>query len=71
MRPHKLRLLPGLKWQGHLIIIASVPDGYAVQFDATGIDSGMKQHIYDRAVLSARQLKDWTGYRESEATGRP
>jgi hypothetical protein len=59
-----LLLLPGLRWQGKLRVVSRTAGGYAVEFDAVGIDSGAKQFIYDRAVLSPKQLADWTGWRE-------
>jgi hypothetical protein len=62
--PHRLKLLPGLRWKGELVIMSSDKKGYAVQFNATGIDSGQVQYIYDRAVLTVKQLKDWTGWSE-------
>lgn len=60
--PNKLKLLPGLRWSGELKILAERRDGYTVQFNAQGIDSGAVQYIYDRTVLTAKQLKDWTGW---------
>lgn len=63
----KLKLLPGLKWTGTIRVLSSDSDSYAVQFDAKSTDPRVGfPFIYDRAVLSARQLEDWTGYRADE-----
>jgi hypothetical protein len=63
----KLKIKPGLKWKGHLRIIASDSDSYIVQFDAESTDPGVEfKFIYDRTVLTPRQLEDWTGYRADE-----
>lgn len=62
--PNKLKLLPGLRWKGELQILEKRKGGYCVGFNAEGMDSGQKQYIYDRTVLTAKQLKDWTGWSE-------
>ena len=63
----KLKIKDGLKWKGSLRILSSDNDSYVVQFDAESTDSRVEfGFIYDRTVLSARQLEDWTGYRKDE-----
>jgi hypothetical protein len=57
---NKLDLLPGLKWKGYLKILEVRKDGYVVQFTAQG-SAGW---VYDHAVLTAKQLKNWTGWSE-------
>jgi hypothetical protein len=56
--PGKLDLLPGLKWKGYLKILEERKDGYVVQFTA----QSASEWIYDHTVLTAKQLKDWTGW---------
>lgn len=59
----KLKLLDGLKWRGHLTVIAKLDDGrYLVDFDANANYPTAEGWIGDRASLTAKQLKDWTGY---------
>lgn len=63
----KLKILPGLKWTGTLRVLSSDTDSFVVQFDAKYTDPSVEfPFIYDRTVLSARQLEDWTGYRRDE-----
>lgn len=62
--PHKLELLPGLRWKGSLSVVQRDGKKFVVQFNAQGIDSGAVQYIYDRTVLTAKQMKDWTGWSE-------
>ena len=65
--PRTLPLLPGLKWTGKLTILSSDGDSYVVQFDAEIIDPRVEfRHVYDRTVLTAMQLHDWTGWRADE-----
>ncbi len=65
----KLKLLPGLKWKGHLTIIATDRTGYVVKFTAEIVDPRVEfRHVYDQTTLSAMQLFDWTGYREESDT---
>lgn len=63
----KLKLLPNLRWSGSLKVFGKEPAGYAVQFDAVvdAMPEGSERIVYDRAVLSAKQLEDWTGWKES------
>jgi hypothetical protein len=68
--PHTLKLLPGLRWTGSLTILGRHERGFVVGFNAEGIDSGEKQYIYDRAVLTPQQLKDWTGWSEGDETAK-
>lgn len=64
--PHTLPLLPGLRWQGKLQILGRDDHGgYIVGFDAE--DPGAhpnERHVYDQKALTAKQLKDWTGWEE-------
>ena len=63
--PMKLKIRSGLRWRGSLTVIERRgDDGYLVQFDAevVGASAGSARHVYDRALLSAAQLVDWTGY---------
>jgi len=63
--PRKLKLLPGLRWRGQLTIMSIEPSGYAVAFDAEATDPEViSRFIFDRAVLTAKQIKDWTGWEE-------
>lgn len=62
--PHKLKLLSGLRWTGSMALLSADDGGYVVAFNAEGIDSGAKQFIYDRAVLTAKQVHDWTGWKK-------
>lgn len=65
--PHELKLLPGLKWRGKLRIVAREPDGrYVVGFDAEDPKADpQERYVYDRTVLTAQQLKAWTGWEEA------
>lgn len=51
-------LLPGLRWSGKLKIVAIDPGGYVVGWDARDKNG---TYIYDRAVLTAAQIQEWTG----------
>lgn len=63
--PMKLKLLPGLRWSGSLKVLGREPAGYTVAFDAVSVArDGSHLFIYDHAVLSAKQLEDWTGWKE-------
>ena len=69
--PHKLKLLPGLRWSGQLTVLEQVGAGYAVAFDAVDARADpQERHVYDRAVLTAKQLKDWTGWEWRETHRR-
>lgn len=59
-----LKLLPGLRWTGKLRILQRLGASYTVAFDAEGTDSGEKYFIYDHTVLTANELKKWTGWSE-------
>ena len=50
-----------LRWSGRLRVLTVDNAGIAVEFDAWGMDSGEKQYIFDRAVLTPKQFTDWTG----------
>ena len=67
IRPNKLALLPGLRWEGSLRIISKEPNGdYAVEFDAVAPKADTQErYVFDRTVLTAKQLKDWTGWEET------
>lgn len=62
--PMKLDLLPGLRWAGHLTVLREHEDGYAVEFDATDAKATTERYVMDRTVLTAKQLCDWTGWKE-------
>jgi hypothetical protein len=63
--PLKLDLPPGLRWRGKLTVTARAVDGYAVEFNAESPKADpQERYVYDRAVLTAKQLKDWTGWSE-------
>jgi hypothetical protein len=61
--PVKLSLLPGLRWSGKVVITGPSGEGYAAQFDAeiVGAAAGEARIVYDHAVLSRKQVKEWTG----------
>ncbi len=62
--PFDLPLLPGLRWAGKLRVLSREADGrYAVAFDAEDARADLQERfVYDRAILTAKQLKDWTGF---------
>lgn len=64
MRILTLKLLPGLKWSGKLKVEQKRDDGYLVSFDAEDPSSTTERYVYDRTVLSADKLYEWTGWRE-------
>lgn len=55
--PRKLPLLDGLRWRGSMIVEGPREGGFQVQWDA----QSQTEWIYDRATLSAEQIRDWTG----------
>lgn len=61
--PRTLKLLEGLRWKGKMRVMRKSDDGYDVQFDAEIVDPelGGPKIVYDHGVLSADQIKDWTG----------
>lgn len=59
--PVRLPLLDGLRWQGHLTINARDAEGFAVAFDAKDPKGDYERFIFDRTVLTAKQLREWTG----------
>lgn len=60
--PVTLALLPGLRWKGKVRVECKEGDGYLVQFDAEIVDPAVLERIvYDRTVLTQKQLFDWTG----------
>lgn len=59
--PFELAILPGLRLTGKLKLLGKEPAGYSVAFNA----KSKTEYVYDRAVLSAKQVKDWTGWEES------
>ena len=63
-----LDLLPGLRWEGKLHVLSREPcGGYLVDFDAVDLrNHGLERHIMDRAILTPKQLKDWTGWASGE-----
>lgn len=61
--PKKLKLLPGLKWRGHLTVLSREPEGFAVAFDAESPKADPRErYVFDRAVLTPKQLENWTGW---------
>lgn len=62
--PLTLPLLPGLRWTGALRVTRFEADGSAcVEFDAEEPNADpQERYVFDRAVLTAKQLKDWTGW---------
>lgn len=70
MRPLKLKLLPNLRWRGHLTVVDRTEAGYVVHFDAeivrynAGAEPICGGHVYDCTTLTPKQLKDWTGYED-------
>lgn len=66
--PMKLPLLAGLRWRGKLTVEGPHVDkrgkaaGWQVQWDAEVVDqSVLEGFIFDRAILTSKQVKDWTG----------
>jgi hypothetical protein len=60
--PAKLALLPGLRWSGHLTVSRALDDGrWLVDWDAHDARCSTERWIGDRAVMTAEQIKDWTG----------
>ena len=64
MKPRKLKLLPGKRWEGTMRVGEQVKGGYVVDFDATvrGMATG-ERWVGDRTVLTAEQIDDGTGVR--------
>jgi hypothetical protein len=57
-----LTLLPGLRWTGKLVVLGAHADGWLVDFDAEDPSASADyRHVLDRAVLSTKQVRDWTG----------
>jgi hypothetical protein len=74
--PMKLSLLPGLRWRGKLTVDGpnvgkrGKSDGWLVQWDAEEADPKVfARFIYDRAILTSKQVKAWTGV-DLEEVGR-
>lgn len=60
--PMTVPLLPGLRWQGKMRIVGPHDDGYAVEFDAEAPKADpLERFVFDHAVLTAKQVCDWTG----------
>lgn len=59
--PMTLKLLPGLRLEGKLRVIEPRQHGWLVAWDA--FSKQEKYHVYDRAVLSADKIFEWTGHR--------
>ena len=69
--PLRLKLLPGLRWRGELTVVQRTAQAefadirYVVAFNAERTKAEPRERwVYDRAVLTANQLKDWTGWSE-------
>jgi hypothetical protein len=69
VRRRTLKLLPGLKWSGKMHVTGKVDGGYLVEFDAEGRANSRERYIYDRAVLTAQQIEEWTGINLDKETG--
>ena len=54
-------LLPGLRWRGKLRVLGVDARGVAVEFDAVDPQGVNERYVFDRAVLSHAQFRDWTG----------
>lgn len=61
--PRTLKLLDGLRWKGKMQVMRKSADGYDVKFDAEIVHPRPHEPriVYDHGVLSAKQIKDWTG----------
>jgi len=57
----RYHLLPGLRWRGKLRVLSVDAGGIAVEFDAETVKPSAERYIYDRAVLTPEQFRDWTG----------
>ena len=67
LRPNRLVILPGLKWQGNITVLQKLDDGkYLVDFDAIDPEATQERHVLDRASLDPNLLEQWTGWRESD-----
>jgi hypothetical protein len=63
-----LPIVPGRKWKGKITVMARDGEGYAVSFDAEAVDVRVRdRYVFDRAVLSPKTLKDWTGWEEDKS----
>lgn len=65
MSTTKLPLIQGARWHGHLTILQRRGDDYVVDFDAVDPSAREERCVMDRAVLTPKQLLDWTGWRET------
>jgi hypothetical protein len=65
MKPRKLKLLPGKRWQGTMTVREQSADGHLwlVDFDAIDPKATTERWIGDRATLTAQQIEEWTGVR--------
>ena len=61
MKRRTYPLLPGLRWRGKLRVLSVDSDGIAVEFDAIDYTATTERYVFDRAVLSPQQFRDWTG----------
>lgn len=55
--PLRLDLLPGLRWSGRMTVRRLDDGRYRVDWDATS----PSEWIGDRCVMTAEQIRDWTG----------
>jgi hypothetical protein len=63
--PLILPLLPGLRWKGKLKILCKQDGRYVVGFDAIAPHAHTNErYVTDQVALTAKQLKDWTGWTE-------
>ena len=59
--PMRLKLLPGLRWTGWMRVQGPIDGGYLVDWDAFDPKAEQAPYILDVAVLTAKQIHDWTG----------
>ena len=62
--PLTFTILPGCKWTGKLRVLQAAPEfgKYVVEFDAEDPNADPQERfVFDRAVLTKDQIKDWTG----------
>lgn len=66
MRRKTLEILEGLKYRGKIHVIGKKGEAYLVDFDAVD-PRGVEEHaVMDRALLTAKELKGWTGWPSPE-----
>lgn len=68
--PVMLKILRGRKWRGKLRVDGPCDGGYLVAFDAENPKSTYERFVFDRCVLSATKIAEWTGV-DVEPGGKP